>query len=316
VPAIFVPAVLIVAVLTALAWFNVGPEPQGQLYAGHDADRADYRLSCALGLATPISDHGRGRQSGRIRHPDPPMARPLQRVGQLTTVVLDKTGTVTRGRLPSPPVIARPGSAKTRFSAGRPDLEAGSEHPLAQDAYLDAARERGSGPSCRGAVQCHRRAWRERVPSTVSIAGRQSPVTGEAGHNTETAPGGGGATGGHGKRRSFVGGWMGQAAGIVAVADPLKPDSVAAIRRLRDWVESGVADRRSRAPPLTAIAAQAGMTEVYAEYCRPIRPALLPNCRPRGEVVGMAGDGVNDAPALGSGGRWMHGHGGGTDRGD
>ncbi|MFZ1859759.1 MAG: heavy metal translocating P-type ATPase, partial [Candidatus Competibacter sp.] len=141
VAAVFVPAVLIVAVLTALAWFNVGPEPRGGFMLVTTLTVLIIACPCALGLATPISimvGVGKAAEHGILIRD----GEALQRAGQLTAVVLDKTGTVTTGRPTVTRLIALPGFDETELLRLAAGLETGSEHPLGQ-AIVKAAQERG-----------------------------------------------------------------------------------------------------------------------------------------------------------------------------
>ncbi len=309
VAAIFVPAVLIVAVLTALAWFNVGPEPQASYMLVTTLTVLIIACPCALGLATPISimvGVGKAAEYGILIRD----GEALQRVGQLTTVVLDKTGTVTMGRPTVTRVIARPGFSEDEIFRWAAGLEAGSEHPLAQ-AILDAARERGlvlpaveqfnaiAGHGASGAIN-----------GQALLVGNRRLLE-RQGINTEPLQAEAERLAATGQTPVFVA-VEGQTAGIVAVADPLKPDSVAAIRRLRELGLKVVLLTGDHAATAHAIAAQAGMTEVYAEVLPTDKARVIAELQARGEVVGMAGDGVNDAPALAQADVGMA-MGGGTD---
>ncbi|MBE2294530.1 MAG: heavy metal translocating P-type ATPase, partial [Phycisphaerales bacterium] len=141
VAAVFVPSVLIVAVLTALIWFNFGPEPRIGYILVTSLTVLIIACPCALGLATPISimlGVGKAAEYGILIRD----GEALQRVGQITTVVLDKTGTVTAGRPTVTAVIALPDFQEDELLVWTAALESGSEHPLAQ-AILSTARERG-----------------------------------------------------------------------------------------------------------------------------------------------------------------------------
>ena len=295
VAAVFVPAVLIVAVLTALAWFNFGPEPRISYMLVTALTVLIIACPCALGLATPISimvGVGKAAEYGILIRD----GEALQRVGQLTTVVLDKTGTVTTGRPTVTTVIAQPGFSEDEIFGWAAGLEAGSEHPLAQ-AILDAARERGldlpvveqfsamAGQGASGVVN----------GQTLLIGNRR--LLEREGINTESLHREAERLAATGQTPVFVA-VDGQAAGLVAVADPLKPDSIAAIRRLRELDLQVALLTGDHAATAHAIAAQAGTTEVYAEVLPTDKAGVIAELQAKGEVVGMAGDGINDAPAL------------------
>jgi Cu+-exporting ATPase len=309
VAAIFVPSVLIIAVLTALAWFNLGPEPRISYMLVTTLTVLIIACPCALGLATPISimiSVGKAAEYGILIRD----GEALQRVGQLTTVVLDKTGTVTTGRPTVTNVIARSGFSEDEIFRWAAGLEAGSEHPLAQ-AILDTARERGlnlpaverfeaiAGYGVSGLVD-----GRVLLVGNRRLLDRQgisvAPLHAEAERWAAA-----------GQTPIFVA-VDGEAAGMVAVADPIKPDSVAAIRRLREWGLQVVLLTGDHAATAHAIAAQIGITEVHAEVLPTDKAGVIAALQARGEVVGMVGDGINDAPALAQADVGMA-MGGGTD---
>jgi Cu+-exporting ATPase len=220
----------------------------------------------------------------------------LQRAGQLTTLVLDKTGTVTTGRPTVTAVIARPGFGEDDLFALAAGLEAGSEHPLAQ-AIVDAARERGLAipPAERfEAIAGH---------GASGVVGGRALLAGNRRlletHDIDVAPLQTGAEGlaAAGRTPVFVA-VDGRAAGIIAVADPLKPDSAAAIRRLRELGLRVALLTGDHAATARAIASQVGIEEVYPEVSPVDKVGVIAELQARGEVVGMAGDGINDAPAL------------------
>jgi len=295
VAAVFVPAVLIVAVLTALAWFNFGPEPRMSYMLVTALTVLIIACPCALGLATPISimvGVGKAAEYGILIRD----GEALQRVGQLTTVVLDKTGTVTTGRPTVTTVIARPGFSEDEIFGWAAGLEAGSEHPLAH-AILDAARERGlalpaveqfeaiAGHGVRGSVSGRalwvgNRRFLERQGIDVALLQVETERLAATGQTP-----------------IFVA-VEGQAVGIVAVADPIKPDSVVAIHRLRELGLKVVLLTGDHAVTAQAIAAQAGIDQVHAEVLPTDKAGVIAALQAQGEVVGMVGDGINDAPAL------------------
>ncbi|HRF42852.1 MAG TPA: heavy metal translocating P-type ATPase [Candidatus Competibacteraceae bacterium] len=295
VASVFVPSVLIVAMLTALAWFNFGPEPRAGYMLVTTLTVLIIACPCALGLATPISimaGVGKAAEYGILIRD----GEALQRAGQLTTVVLDKTGTVTTGRPTVTTIIAAAGFSEDEVFVLAAGLETGSEHPLAQ-AILDAARGRGlaipaveqfeaiAGHGARGAVNgrtvlAGNRQWldMQRIDTTLLQAEAERLAAA-------------------GQTPIFVAA-DGQAAGIVAVADPLKPDSAAAIARLRQLGLNVVLLTGDHTATARAIAAQAGIERIHAEVLPVHKASVIAELQSQGEVVGMAGDGINDAPAL------------------
>ncbi len=295
VAAVFVPSVLIVAVLTALAWFNFGPEPRISYMLVTTLTVLIIACPCALGLATPISimvGVGKAAESGILIRD----GEALQRVGQLTTLVLDKTGTVTTGRPTVTGLIAGPGFGEEEIFCLAAGLEAGSEHPLAQ-AILDAAQQRRleipaleqfnamAGYGASGIVD-----GRALLVGNRRLLEGQGIAVGPLQAEAERLAAAG-------QTPVFVA-VNGQAAGLVAVADPIKPDSAAAIRRLRESGLQVVLLTGDHAATAQAIAAQAGIEQVHAEVLPTDKAALIAQLQAQGQVVGMVGDGVNDAPAL------------------
>jgi P-type Cu+ transporter len=289
----FVPAVLVVAVVSFLAWLAVGPEPRLAYALVAAVSVLIIACPCALGLATPMSimvGVGRGAQAGVLVR----QAEALQRLEKVNTLVFDKTGTLTEGRPRVVEIAAQPGTDEAtllRFAAA---LEQGSEHPLAA-AIIAEAKAR-------------------KLPRAVdfkSIAGQG--VTGRvggkpvaignaalmqaAGADIVAAAGKADALRGSGASVIFIA-IDNQFAGLIAVADPLKPsaaDSVAALRAegLRLVMLSG--DHPTTAE---AVARRLGIAEVAGGVQPEQKGVHIRRLRDEGRVVAMAGDGVNDAPAL------------------
>ena len=295
VAAIFVPTVLIVAVLTALAWFNFGPEPRAGFMLVTTLTVLIIACPCALGLATPISimvGVGKAAEYGVLIRD----GAALQRAGQLTTIVLDKTGTVTTGRPTVTAVITAPGFAETevfRLAAG---LEAGSEHPLAQ-AILDAARARGLAiPAVERFAAIAGHGASGVIEGRALLAGNRRLLEE---HGIDAAPLRADAErlAAQGQTPVFVA-VDSRLAGILAIADPLKPDSAAAIARLRELGLRVVLLTGDHAATARAIAAQVGIETVFAEVLPTAKAEVIAGLQAEGAVVGMVGDGINDAPAL------------------
>lgn len=295
VAAVFVPSVLIVAVLTALAWFNFGPEPRAGFVLVTTLTVLIIACPCALGLATPISimvGVGKAAEHGILIRD----GEALQRAGQLTTVVLDKTGTVTIDRPTVSTVKALPGFDETtvlRLAAG---LETGSEHPLAQ-AILNAARERGlTVPALERFEAIPGHGASGSVESRSLLVGNR-PLLETAGIDTAPLATESERLAANGQTPVLVA-IDDRAAGIIAVADPLKPDAAAAIRRLRDSGLRVALLTGDHTATARAIAAEAGIDTVFAEVTPTVKGKVIADFQARGEVVGMVGDGINDAPAL------------------
>lgn len=291
---IFVPSVMLIAVVSALVWYNVGPEPAVVHMIVAATTVLIIACPCALGLATPMSvmvGVGKAAEYGAlIRQGDA-----LQTAGKLDLVILDKTGTITEGH-----------PAVTRFHATDGDtgrllalaagLEQHSEHPLAE-AIMAKAKEQGATPDnvtsfealngkgVQGELdgqtaRLGNRRWLE--SENIDLAELQeeaNAITAEAGTPLFLALGN-------------------QALGVVGVADAVKQDSEAAIRRLHDagirvMMVTGDVDGTAR-----AIAEKTGIDDYRAEVLPEDKATIVSEMRGKGYTVAMVGDGINDAPAL------------------
>ena len=291
----FVPTVLIIAVIAFVAWFDFGPEPHLNFAMVAAVTVLVIACPCALGLATPMSvmvGVGKAAEHGiLIRNGDA-----LQQAGQLTTVVLDKTGTVTLGKPAVTALVPTNNWDEAALLRIAASLEAGSEHPLAE-AVLAAAKERGAtlapvqgfqavvGHGVHGEVEGrHVRFGNYRFMETHGIDCQS--LHGQAQQLAERA-----AT------PMFLA-VDGKLAGIVAVADPIKPDSKEAIRRLHGLGIKVVMLTGDNVATAHAVAAQVGIDTVHAEVLPQDKDKQVAELMARGEKVGMVGDGINDAPAL------------------
>ena len=294
VSSVFVPTVLIVAVVTFLAWYNLGPTPTVSYATVTTLTVLIIACPCALGLATPISimvGVGRAAEHGILIRD----GNALQQAGRLTTIVLDKTGTITAGRPTVTQVRAADGD-EARLLALAAAVETGSEHPLAQ-AIVDAARERGlvippaqafaaiAGHGVAARVD-HQPVW---LGNAKLMADRGVDV--DAWHAEAEQLAVQGAT------PMFVA-VAGAAAGVIAVADPIKPDSAPAIARLQRLGLKVVMITGDNPKTAQAVAAQVGIDRVYAEVLPGTKADHVAALQAQGELVGMVGDGINDAPAL------------------
>lgn len=293
--AVFVPSVLIVAILTALAWFNLGPEPKVSYVLVTAMTVLLIACPCALGLATPISimvGVGKAAEFGvLIRN-----GEALQQAGRLTTIVLDKTGTVTEGRPQVTRLVPAAGLDETELLRLAASLEAASEHPLAE-AVVASARERRVGI---GKVEDFHARSGEGV--TGRLDGRALALGNRrllAAQGIDPGPLDAMARelAAQAQTPMFLA-VDGRIAGLIAVSDPVKADSRAAIARLHALGLKVVMLTGDTQATARAVAAQVGIDEVLAEVMPADKAQKVAERQARGEVVGMVGDGINDAPAL------------------
>lgn len=295
VAAYFVPTVLIIAVIAFVIWFNFGPEP----HLSHAMIAAVTVLviacPCALGLATPMSvmvGVGKAAEYGiLIRNGDA-----LQQAGQLTTVILDKTGTVTLGKPVVTALVPSAGWDEEALLKMAASLETGSEHPLAE-AIVEAAKSRSLTPA--------------KTENFQAIAGHgvQGAIEGKMilfGNHKFMQDNGIDCSALQARAAELAEGAAtpmflaanGLLAGIIAVADPIKPDSKAAIARLHAMGIKVTMLTGDNAATAKAVAAQVGIDEVFAEVLPQDKDKKIMELMMRGEKVGMVGDGINDAIAL------------------
>jgi Cu+-exporting ATPase len=292
----FVPAVMAAAAAAFLGWLVAGPEPR----LAHAVVAAVAVLiiacPCALGLATPISimvATGRGATSGvLVRN-----AAALERLERADTLVVDKTGTLTEGRPRLTTVVAAPGIPEDDVLALAAALEAGSEHPLAA-AIVAGARERGIRPAAVSGFE-------SRTGSGVSgtVDGRRVALG-----NLSMLEREGAAAPSELNRRAeelrLEGKTVvflvrdGRACGLLGVSDPIRSTAPEAIRELRaDGLRILMVTGDSRATA-ESVARRLGIDDVRAEVAPDRKAEVVRALQSEGRVVAMAGDGVNDAPAL------------------
>ncbi|MEQ1860279.1 MAG: copper-translocating P-type ATPase [Chthoniobacteraceae bacterium] len=287
---LFVPAVLLVAVLTFALWLTLGPEPRLAHAIVNAVAVLIIACPCALGLATPMSimvGVGRGAQAGVLIK----SAEALERLAKVTTVVVDKTGTLTEGR-PRLTEIIPTDDELLRLVAS---VERGSEHPLAA-AIVEAAQERGlkldaveSFESVTGRGVVGRVAGREVVIGNAAFLDER----GIAGAFADQA-----ATLQERGQTAMLVALDGKAAGVVAVADPIKASTREAIRELHALGLKILVLTGDNARTANAVARELGLDSVEADATPATKLDRVRSLRAGGEHVAMAGDGVNDAPAL------------------
>ncbi|TGR00824.1 heavy metal translocating P-type ATPase [Mesorhizobium sp. M4B.F.Ca.ET.190.01.1.1] len=291
----FVPAVVLVALAAFAAWAILGPQPSLIFAIVSAVSVLIIACPCALGLATPMSimtATGRGAHAGVLIKE----AAALERFASVDTLIVDKTGTLTEGRPKLTDVFAAGGIAENELLALAAALEKGSEHPLAE-AIVEGAVERGVTVADAGDFEA---VTGKGVSGTVAgskVALGNAAMMADLGVDTVSISAQADALRGEGKTAMFVA-VGGRLAGLVAVADPVKPTTAAAIGALHDSglriiMATGDNERTAR-----AIAGKLGIDEVRAGLLPEQKGALVEELRAKGAGVAMAGDGVNDAPAL------------------
>jgi Cu+-exporting ATPase len=291
----FVPIVIGVAVITFVTWSVYGPEPRLAYALVNAVAVLIIACPCALGLATPMSimvGTGRGAEVGvLIRH-----AEALEILEKVTTVVVDKTGTLTEGKPRLVTVEPQPGLDEATLLRLSASLEHVSEHPLAA-AIVEGARERGvtlaevqefesvTGKGVIGLVDGRRVA--------IGNLRHLEAIGSDAGPLRDRAD----ALRREGQTVVFVA-VDGRPAGLVGVADPIKATTAEAIRALHQEgikVVMLTGDNRTTAE---AVAKSVGIDQVEADVLPDQKAAVVKRLQAQGERVAMAGDGINDAPAL------------------
>ena len=293
--AYFVPVVMIIAVLSALVWLNFGPSPAIAYAIVSATTVLIIACPCALGLATPMSvmvGVGKAAEAGvLIRN-----GEALQTASKITTMVLDKTGTITEGAPKVTDIIVAGSQTEDEILLLVASLEAGSEHPLAM-AIVESAADKGispkkvtdfaslSGMGVQATFQNKRLLFgNEKLMKQQGIAidkflDKAQQLAAEA-------------------KTPMYFAVDAELAAVIAVADPIKSDSIEAIKRLQNngiRVVMLTGDNRMTAK---AVANMVGITDFVAEVMPEDKAKKVAEYQANGEIVGMTGDGINDAPAL------------------
>jgi copper-transporting P-type ATPase V len=286
---VFVPVVLAIAAATAIGWYLVEGTLEDALVPAVAV--LIIACPCALGLATPAAlmvGTGRGAQLGILIRG----AEILERSRSVDTVVLDKTGTLTEGRMR---LVEAAGDAQTLERAAA--VEAGSEHPIAR-AVVEGAAARGiAAPAATDFRAVAGRGARATVDGTVVHVGRRTLLEEEGLQVPPSVERSAESFESRGHTVFWVG-WDGEAAGVVAVADTLREEAGAAVGGLHDL---GIrVDMITGDNPVTAraIAGQAGIDRVLADVHPEDKVDEVRRLQTEGRVVAMVGDGINDGPAL------------------
>ena len=291
----FVVVVVLIAIATFFVWGFFGPEPSWVFGLINAVAVLIIACPCALGLATPMSvmvATGRAATQGILFRD----ASAIEKTREVDTLIVDKTGTLTEGKPAFDTAVAAPGYTADEVLRLAASLDQGSEHPLA-DAIVRAARDKGlalskaddfesgSGIGVRGTVEGKRLAL-----GNTALMQQESVATDALKTDAERLRGEGGSV-----MHLAVDGRL---AGILAVTDPIKATTADAIKTLHD---SGLRIVMATGDGLTtakAVGAKLHIDEVHGEVKPADKLALVERLQKEGHVVAMAGDGINDAPAL------------------
>lgn len=295
VAAYFVPTVMILGILAFMVWYNVGPDPRIVYAFIVLVTTLIIACPCALGLATPTSltvGIGKGAENGiLIRSGDA-----LQTAKRIDAIVLDKTGTITRGEPALTDVITVAGVDKSELLAWTAALEKGSEHPLGE-AIVRGAEERGLTLSeARDFAAIPGHGVSGNVANHELLLGNAKLLR-DRGIDADALTADWERLAGDGKTPMYVA-VDGAAAGLVAVADTIKDDSAAAIKALHDLGLEVVMITGDNERTAAAIARQVGVDRVLADVLPQDKAHEIQKLQLEGKVVAMVGDGINDAPAL------------------
>lgn len=293
--AYFVPAIMIIAIVSAMVWFNFGPEPSSVFAIVSATTVLIIACPCALGLATPMSvmvGVGKAAESGvLIRN-----GEALQTASKITAMILDKTGTITEGKPQVTDIILVNADSEEQVLALSAGIESHSEHPLAQ-AIVESARARGID------------AINTDHFTAISGKGVEAQVDGQTllfgnlklmqdkhidiGLHEAKAQ----VLAEEAKTPMYLA-LAGQLLAIIAVSYPIKSDSIEAIARLKDSGIKVIMLTGDNSATAAAVAKKVGIDDFFAEVMPEDKAKKVAELQQQNEVVGMTGDGINDAPAL------------------
>jgi Cu+-exporting ATPase len=291
----FVPTVIAVALIAFAVWSYFGPEPRMAFGLVAAVSVLIIACPCALGLATPMSimvGVGRGAHAGVLIK----NAEALERMEKVDTLVVDKTGTLTEGKPKVVAIVAAAGFDEREILRLAASVERSSEHPLA-DAIVRSAKERNldlgrvsefDSPTGKGATG--------KVDGKSVLLGNSKYLAALAVDTTTLE--------GHGERLRSDGATViniavdGKLAGLFAIADPVKASTPAALKALAGEGVRVIMLTGDNATTAKAVARQLGIRDVEAEVLPDQKSAVVAKLQKAGRIVAMAGDGVNDAPAL------------------
>ncbi|WP_302496215.1 heavy metal translocating P-type ATPase [uncultured Flavonifractor sp.] len=290
---VFVPVVIGIALVTAVVWFVLTQSIESALTAGVAV--LVISCPCALGLATPVAimvGTGKGAENGILIK----SAEALETLHTVRTVVVDKTGTLTQGKPAVTDCIPAEGVTEEELLCVAASLEKPSEHPLAEAILTEAEKRNISLAPIQDFQALSGRGVRGTLHGAPVLAGNRAMLE-EAGISLESFGDRGEALAQNGKTPLYFA-EHGKILGVVAVADPPKPTSAAAVRGFRELgidVVMLTGDNRRTAE---AVGRELGVTQVIAEVLPQDKEKVVAELQAQGKRVAMIGDGINDAPAL------------------
>jgi P-type Cu+ transporter len=293
---IFVPAVIAVSVVTFIVWFQFGPEPRLAHAIVNAVAVLIIACPCALGLATPMSimvGVGRGAEEGVLVK----NAEALETMEKVDTLVVDKTGTLTEGKPRVTKVLPAQGVNESEFLSIVAAIEAQSEHPIAH-AIVEAAKERNIPlPRVEQFDSVTGAGIKGRVNGREVLVGKADLLRSAGARDLDALEQQGTKLQEEGNTVVYAA-FDSRAAGLIAVADPIKATTLDAVKQLHELglrviMLTGDNERTAR-----AVAARLGIDEVQAGVEPKDKHARVLELKKQGRVVAMAGDGINDAPAL------------------
>jgi Cu+-exporting ATPase len=295
VSAVFVPTVVAIAIFAFIVWMIFGPEPALVFAIASAVSVLIIACPCALGLATPISittAAGRGAQAGVLIKD----AEALERMAAVDTLIVDKTGTLTMGKPKLTDTVALGEVTEIDLLSVAAALERGSEHPLAEAIVEGAEAQDAPRQEATDFDAVTGKGVRGKVGGRAVALGNTAMMQ-EMGLDTGSAEAQADSLRAEGKTAMFIA-VDGALAGIVAVADPIKESTAQAIKELhaqglRVIMATGDNERTAQ-----AVAGKLGIDEVRAGVLPEAKKDLIDQLRRDGHKIAMAGDGVNDAPAL------------------
>ncbi len=292
----FVPVIMIIAIVSALAWLNFGPDPALAFAVVSATTVLIIACPCALGLATPMSvmvGVGKAAEAGvLIRN-----GEALQTASKITAMILDKTGTITAGAPSITDIIITDKDYSEKYILTlAASIESGSEHPLAE-AIVDSALEQGI--ALESASDFHAitgQGVQANIKGQQLLFGNQKlMLSNKVALNDSVAKAQKLAD--EAKTPMYLA-IDNKLAAIIAVSDPIKEDSVSAIKRLQANGIRVVMLTGDNSATANAVAKRVGISEVFADVMPEDKANKVAELQAQGEIVGMTGDGINDAPAL------------------